>query len=174
MVLGHVQPSPPKNSRRVLSRPVFTTLRDRTFLSATTQYLHQANRICSSCLCKTLHTNHSPTSRFAASRMPGTMEDPLTDNVRYSRESFDNIYLDLSNLSGKCRFAETGFGWKPSGGGDTFTLDHSNIGSAQWSRAAKGYEVKILLRSSGIVQLDGFAQEVSHLENMFEGRSLQE
>lgn len=77
------------------------------------------------------------------------------------RESFDNIYLDLSKESGKCRFAETGFGWKPSGGGDTFTLDASNIGGAQWSRAAKGYEVKILQRNSGIVQLDGFQQEVS-------------
>jgi hypothetical protein len=90
----------------------------------------------------------------------GTMEETVTDNVRYFRESFDNIYLDLSKESGKCRFAETGFGWKPSGGGDTFTLDHSNIGGAQWSRAAKGYEVKILQRNSGIVQLDGFAQEV--------------
>jgi hypothetical protein len=76
------------------------------------------------------------------------------------RESFDNIYLDLSKESGKCRFAETGFGWKPSGGGDTFTLDASNIGGAQWSRAAKGYEVKIQQRNSGIVQLDGFQQEV--------------
>jgi structure-specific recognition protein 1 len=88
------------------------------------------------------------------------MEESLTDRARYDRESFDNIYLDLSKESGKCRFAETGFGWKPSGGGDTFTLDHSNIGGAQWSRAAKGYEVKIMLRTSGIVQLDGFVQEV--------------
>ena len=76
------------------------------------------------------------------------------------RESFDSIYLDLSKEAGRCRFAETGFGWKPSGGGDTFTLDASNIGGAQWSRAAKGYEVKILQRNSGIVQLDGFQQEV--------------
>ncbi|RDW71059.1 FACT complex subunit POB3 [Coleophoma crateriformis] len=76
-----------------------------------------------------------------------------------ARESFDNIYLDLSKESGKCRFAETGLGWKPSGGGDTFTLDHTNIGGAQWSRAAKGYEVKILLRTSGVHQLDGFTQE---------------
>jgi structure-specific recognition protein 1 len=79
------------------------------------------------------------------------------------RESFDGIYLDLSKESGKCRFAETGFGWKPSGGGDTFTLDASNIGGAQWSRASKGFEVKILLRNSGVVQLDGFQQEVSSL-----------
>ncbi|KJZ73385.1 FACT complex subunit POB3 [Hirsutella minnesotensis 3608] len=74
-------------------------------------------------------------------------------------ESFDSIYLDLSKESGKCRFAETGFGWKPAGGGDTFTLDHSNIGGAQWSRASKGYEIRILQRNSGIIQLDGFQQE---------------
>ncbi|KAI1003174.1 FACT complex subunit [Podosphaera aphanis] len=74
-------------------------------------------------------------------------------------ESFDNIYLDFSKESGKCRFAETGFGWKPNGGGDAFTLDHTNIGAAQWSRAAKGFEVKVLLRNSGLVHLDGFSQE---------------
>ncbi|OQE26501.1 hypothetical protein PENSTE_c005G00264 [Penicillium steckii] len=75
------------------------------------------------------------------------------------RESFDNIYLDLSKQPGKCKLAESGLGWKPSGGGETFTLDSSNIGAAQWSRAAKGFELKILSRSSGVIQLDGFDQE---------------
>ncbi|KAJ5906369.1 FACT complex subunit pob3 [Penicillium subrubescens] len=74
-------------------------------------------------------------------------------------ESFDNVYLDLSKQPGKCKLAESGLGWRPSGGGDTFTLDSSNIGHAQWSRAAKGYELKILSRSSGVIQLDGFDQE---------------
>ncbi|KAG5289658.1 FACT complex subunit pob3 [Histoplasma ohiense] len=74
-------------------------------------------------------------------------------------ESFENIYLDLSKHPGKCKLAESGLGWRPSGGGDTFTLDSSNIGAAQWSRAAKGYELKILSRSSGVIQLDGFEQE---------------
>ncbi|PWY90741.1 FACT complex subunit pob3 [Aspergillus heteromorphus CBS 117.55] len=74
-------------------------------------------------------------------------------------ESFDNIYLDLSKQHGKCKLAESGLGWKPSGGGDTFTLDSSNIGAAQWSRAAKGHELKILSRTSGVIQLDGFDQE---------------
>ncbi|ORY69803.1 uncharacterized protein BCR38DRAFT_92977 [Pseudomassariella vexata] len=74
-------------------------------------------------------------------------------------ESFDNIYLDLSKDSGKCRFAENGLGWKPSGSSNTFTLDAGDIASAQWSRAAKGYEVKILKRSSEIVHLDGFQEE---------------
>ncbi|KXJ94634.1 hypothetical protein Micbo1qcDRAFT_132652, partial [Microdochium bolleyi] len=74
-------------------------------------------------------------------------------------ETFDNIFLDLSKESGKCRFAENGLGWKPSAGGNTWTLDSGDIASAQWSRAAKGYEVKVLKRSSEVVHLDGFQQE---------------
>lgn len=70
------------------------------------------------------------------------------------------MYLDLSKQPGKCKLAESGLGWRPSGGGDTFTLDSSNIGAAQWSRAAKGFELRILSRSSGVIQLDGFDQEV--------------
>lgn len=76
-----------------------------------------------------------------------------------SIESFDKIYLDLSKEDGKCRFAKDGFGWKPSGGGDTFTLDGTQIGSAQWSRAARGYELKILDRTSRVIQLDGFQHD---------------
>ncbi|KAK4216646.1 FACT complex subunit ctc-1 [Rhypophila decipiens] len=76
-----------------------------------------------------------------------------------SIESFDNIYLDLSKEHGKCRFAENGLGWKPAGGGDAFTLDSSTINAAHWSRAARGFELKIFQRNSAITQLDGFQQE---------------
>ena len=86
-------------------------------------------------------------------------------------ESFERIYLDLSKQPGKCRIAETGLGWKPSGGGDTFTLDASNIQAAQWSRAAKGYELKILSRNAGVIQLDGFEQEVIHPTHAFSSKS---
>lgn len=85
-----------------------------------------------------------------------TYRDPNNRN----RESFDYVHLDLSAQPGKCKLAESGLGWKPSGGGDTFTLDSSNISAAQWSRAAKGFELRILSRSSGVIQLDGFDQEV--------------
>ena len=54
-------------------------------------------------------------------------------------------------------------GWKPSGGGDTFTLDKSEIVSSQWSRAARGHEVKILSRNTGVIQLDGFQTDVRDL-----------
>jgi hypothetical protein len=88
------------------------------------------------------------------------------------REAFDNIYLDLSKQPGKCKLAESGLGWRPSGGGDTFTLDSNNIGAAQWSRAAKGFELKILSRSSGVIQLDGFDQEVGLVaKSTLHGRS---
>lgn len=79
------------------------------------------------------------------------------------RETFEGIHLDLSKQPGKCKIAESGLGWKASGGGDPFTLDSSNIVGAQWSRAAKGYELKITSRTEGVVQLDGFEQEVSML-----------
>lgn len=80
-----------------------------------------------------------------------------------SRETFDNIYLDLSKQTGKCRFAESGLGWKPSGPGDTFTLDKAEIISSQWSRAARGFEVKIYSRNSGVIQLDGFMLDVRQI-----------
>lgn len=82
-------------------------------------------------------------------------DSPITNVVR---ESFDDIYLDLSKQPGKCRLAESGLGWKPAGG-QTFTLDKSDMTSAQWSRAARGYELKIFARQAGVVQLDGFRQD---------------
>lgn len=74
-------------------------------------------------------------------------------------EAFQETYLNLSQKHGTSRFAESGWGWKPTGGGDTFTLDHSQIISAQWSRAARGYEIKMLSRADGVIQLDGFKHE---------------
>ena len=75
------------------------------------------------------------------------------------RESFNDIYLDLSKDPGKCRIAESGLGWRPHNG-DTFTLDKAEIVNAQWSRAARGHELKIYARNAGVVQLDGFKQDV--------------
>ena len=71
------------------------------------------------------------------------------------REAFNDIYLNLSRKPGATRFSDSGFGWKPANG-ETYTCDQSQILSAQWSRAARGYEVKILSRNDGVVQLDGF------------------
>ncbi|KAF2815882.1 FACT complex subunit pob3 [Mytilinidion resinicola] len=74
-------------------------------------------------------------------------------------ESFEGIYLNLSKQPGRTRFAEAGLAWKPPGTGETFTLDSSQLVQAQWSRAARGYEVKILSRADGVIQLDGFQPE---------------
>ena len=87
--------------------------------------------------------------------------------TNWHRENFENIFLDLSKTSGRCRLAEGGLGWKSSkdkerDGGDKaepFTLDRDQISSAQWSRAAKGYEVKILTKEQSVIQLDGFSED---------------
>jgi structure-specific recognition protein 1 len=83
-----------------------------------------------------------------------------------SRETYDNIYLDLSKNSGRCRFADSGIGWKPAAGGDTWTLDRSEIVQASWSKGSKGYELRIIRKEEpNVVQLDGFQQEVGlHLQ----------
>lgn len=79
------------------------------------------------------------------------------------RESFNDIYLDLSKEPGRCRAAESGLGWKPHNG-ETWTLDKAEIVNAQWSRAARGHELKIFARNVGVVQLDGFKQDVSQVK----------
>lgn len=78
-------------------------------------------------------------------------------------ETFDNIYYEISRQPGKCRLRDIGLGWKPSTGdaAQTFALEGADIQSAQWSRAAKGYELKILSRKNGTIQLDGFQEDVS-------------
>src|SRR5947207_2440271 len=78
------------------------------------------------------------------------------------QETFENIYLDLSRTAGRCRFAKTGMGWKPAGG-QTWTLNSSDISASvcHWSRAARGYELKMYTKAHGIVQLDGFEPQVS-------------
>lgn len=83
------------------------------------------------------------------------------NTTNLSRESFDDIYLDLSKQPGKCRLAESGLGWKPAGG-QTFTLDKAEFNSAQFSRAAHGFELKIYAKTQGVIQLDGFKLDVSY------------
>lgn len=84
---------------------------------------------------------------------------PEFERLTTSREAFNDIYLNLSRKAGATRFSDSGFGWKPANG-ETYTCDQSQILQAQWSRAARGYEIKILSRSDGVIQLDGFKQEV--------------
>ena len=85
--------------------------------------------------------------------------------IHIEMEAYEGIYLNLSKEKGKCKMNQSGLGWKPSGGGDTFTLGGDEITGVHWSRAAKGYEVKIFTRTSGVVQLDGFDQEVSRISS---------
>ncbi|KAL9061479.1 MAG: hypothetical protein Q9162_000010 [Coniocarpon cinnabarinum] len=61
------------------------------------------------------------------------------------QESFENIHLDFSAQPGKCRFADSGFAWKPNGGGEAFTVDRDNLQQAS--------------TNSDVHQFDGFSQE---------------
>ena len=108
------------------------------------------------CIWRLCNATPPPPPPHASPTLRSQFSCPLTLN----RENFEEIYLDLSHKPGRCRIAEQGLGWKPAGG-DTFTLDKENIISAQWSRAARGHELKIFARNTGVVQLDGFRPDVS-------------
>ena len=67
--------------------------------------------------------------------------------------------MDFSKAPGRCRFADSGLGWKPSGSGDTFTLTKEHMQHGFWNRAARGYEVKIYRKDDPVVQFDGFTED---------------
>lgn len=84
-----------------------------------------------------------------------------------SVQIFENIYLNQSRQSGQARINNSGLGWKANeratGGSakasEPFLLPSEEVVSAQWSRAARGAEVKVFTKDKGIVQLDGFQTE---------------
>ncbi|KAL8642125.1 MAG: hypothetical protein Q9228_001150 [Teloschistes exilis] len=83
-------------------------------------------------------------------------------------EEFNGIYLDLSKQPGKVKFAEPGLAWKSVAGGQSSSLDGEQFLQCQWSRGAKGHEVKILTRDSGVLQLDGFdSEEFDRVQKIF-------
>jgi structure-specific recognition protein 1 len=84
-----------------------------------------------------------------------------------SVQIFENIHLNQSRQAGQARINNAGLGWKASekatGGSakasEPFLLPSDEVMSASWSRAAKGYEIKVYTKAKGIVQLDGFQTE---------------
>ncbi|ODQ51395.1 SSrecog-domain-containing protein [Saitoella complicata NRRL Y-17804] len=74
---------------------------------------------------------------------------------------FDNIYFNLSKSHGKLRLASSGLGWKSSTGGNPITIASSDLKRATWSKAARGWECKLVLRKGDFIRMDGF-QEQDH------------
>ena len=75
-------------------------------------------------------------------------------------ETFQNIHYNLSKNGGRLRVAESGMGWKGYKSDQPLTLESGSFNAAQWSRGARGYEVKIFSRSQGVIYLDGFQEQV--------------
>ena len=76
-------------------------------------------------------------------------------------EKIEGIYLNQSKKPGQCRLAPSGLGWKTKDQTDAFLLVGDKITNAEWSRAAKGHEVKVVSTTLGVTKLDGFVEEVS-------------
>jgi hypothetical protein len=136
-----------------------TVFRTRHFLViALTAFFHFT--IVETTLRKTVLSVGSVAQMVSRDHVKTHQKEKPADKRYSASETFENIYLNLSSVPGRCRFADTGMGWKPANG-ETWTLEKDQISQGLWSRAAKGYELKIHTRNSGIVHLDGFAESVS-------------
>ncbi|CCJ29353.1 unnamed protein product [Pneumocystis jirovecii] len=72
---------------------------------------------------------------------------------------YDDIHLNQGEIAGRLRLASSGLGWKESNSEEPYIVSASDIRKAQWSRAARGFELKLTLRNGGFVQLDGFEDD---------------
>lgn len=90
---------------------------------------------------------------------------------------FENIYLNQSRVPGRVRMTPSGLGWKAQevknrGGSakvsEPFLLEGDEVQSAFWSRASRGFEVRVLTKNKGALQLDGFdVEEFNTLKTSF-------
>lgn len=85
--------------------------------------------------------------------------------------SYDGIYCNQSRVPGEVRMSGDGLGWRatPSVSATSaarvskpFLLPAGELLSAQWSRGAHNWLVRIQTRNSGPVQLDGFKEDDFH------------
>ncbi|GME67944.1 unnamed protein product [[Candida] boidinii] len=82
-----------------------------------------------------------------------------------SNVEYEKIYLNQSRAPGRMRIADSGLGWKgatiPGSTVKTapFLLPADEISSVHWSRASRGWELRIDTKNQGSVMLDGFDQQ---------------
>ncbi|EEB08001.1 FACT complex component Pob3 [Schizosaccharomyces japonicus yFS275] len=72
---------------------------------------------------------------------------------------YDKIFLNQSRNPGKLRIAASGLGWKSPDIKEPFTVPQSEIRRFCWSKFARGYELKLILKNGIPVSLDGFELE---------------
>lgn len=89
-----------------------------------------------------------------------------------SNLDFERIYLNSSKAHGRFRLAPTGLGWKPAAVAGSATkqepylLPSEELSSATWSRASRGYELRVQTKNRGVLSFDGFdTQDFNTLKN---------
>lgn len=74
---------------------------------------------------------------------------------------YDGIYYNQSRASGQMRMSESGLGWKSSATvsgkpQEPVLLPADELVSAQWTRGARGWMLRLSQKSGTVVQFDGF------------------
>lgn len=72
---------------------------------------------------------------------------------------FNSIYCGLQPDLGRFRLSQNGLGWK--GGRDrTIIVGIDELKKMSWTRAARGFELRVLKKDNVILKFDGFKPDV--------------
>lgn len=83
--------------------------------------------------------------------------DPPMSERRYVE--FESIHSGIQSDVGRFRLAPNGIGWK-STGNKTTVIAADDVKKVSWSRAARGHQVRIVVKDNTIYKFDGFRSEV--------------
>lgn len=73
---------------------------------------------------------------------------------------YESIHCGMLPEKGRFRFAPNGLGWK-SASGKTTVISSDDLKKLSWSRAARGYQLRVQCKDNTVHRFDGFKSEVS-------------
>lgn len=75
---------------------------------------------------------------------------------------FESIHSGIQSDVGRFRLAPNGIGWK-STGNKTTVIAADDVKKVSWSRAARGHQVRIVVKDNTVYKFDGFRSEVGSI-----------
>ena len=74
---------------------------------------------------------------------------------------FESIHCGVQPDKGRFRIAPNGIGWKATSG-KTTVVSVDDLKKLSWSRAARGYQMRVLLKDNTVYKFDGFKADVCY------------
>lgn len=79
---------------------------------------------------------------------------------------FEAIHCGIRPDRGRFRLAPNGLGWKA--GDKTTVVPAEDLRKVSWSRAARGFELRVVLKDNSILKFDNFKADVRSMLGILE------